>query len=120
MCTVIETKDILTAWKNTRILKRIGTEYPSKSAGLEGAVRDLDNRKYLTEEEAQIVDNAVLKLQLDNYAQWTVLTAYYLRNVSCNAQAKLVGRRPHDIINLLNQAEMFIRGNIYDFFKKVA
>lgn len=38
-----ETKDILTAWKNTRILKKMGTEYPSKSAGIEGAVRDLDN-----------------------------------------------------------------------------
>ena len=115
-----ETKDILTAWKNTRILKRMGTEYPSKSAGIEGAPRDFDYRQYLTEEEAQIVDNAVLKLKLDNYSQWIVLTAYYLRDVSCNAQAKAVGKRPHDIINLLNQAEMFIRGNIYDFFKKTA
>jgi len=114
---VRETKDILTAWKNTRILKRMGTEYPSKSAGLEGAVRDFDYRQYLTEEEAQIVDNAVLKLKLDNYSQWVVLTAYYLRDVSCNAQSKAAGKRPHDIINLLNQAEMFIRGCIYDFFK---
>ena len=115
-----ETKDIQTEWKNTRILTRIGTENPSKSAGIEGAPRDFDYRQYLTEEEAKIIDNAVLKLKLDNYSQWIVLTAYYLRDVSCNAQAKAVGKRPHDIINLLNQAEMFIRGNIYDFFKKAA
>jgi hypothetical protein len=115
-----ETKDILTAWKNTRILKRIGTEYPSKSAGIDGAPMDFNYRQYLTEEEAQIVDNAVLILKNDNYSQWVVLTAYYLRGVSCNAQAKAIGKRPHDIINLLNQAEMFIRGKIYDFFKKIA
>lgn len=115
-----ETKDILTAWKNTRVLKRMGTEYPSKSAGIEGAPRDFDFRQYLTEDEAQIVDNAVLILKNDNYSQWVVLTAYYLRGVSCNAQAKTVGKRTHDIINLLNQAEMFVRGNIYEYFKKIA
>lgn len=115
-----ETKDILTAWKNTRILKRIGTEYPSKSAGIDGAPRDFDYRQYLTEDEAQVVDNAVLILKDDNYSQWIVLTAYYLRNISCNAQARAINKRPHDIINLLNQAEMFIRGNIYEYFKKVA
>lgn len=114
-----ETKDILTAWKNTRILKRIGTEYPSKSAVFWGALTDVDYRQYLTEDEAKIVDNAVLILKNDNYSQWIVLTAYYLRGVSCNSQAKAIGKRPHDIINLLNQAEMFIRGNIYQYFKKV-
>ena len=113
-----KTKDILTAWKNTRILKRMGTEYPSKSAGLEGAVRDFDYRQYLTEEEAQIVDNAVLALKDDNFKNWCVLTSFYLHEKSCNAQAKAAGKRTHDIINLLNQAEMFIRGCIYDFFKK--
>lgn len=39
------------------------------------------------EDEAEIVDNAVLILKNDNYSQWIVLTAYYLRGVSCNAQA---------------------------------
>ncbi|NUF48636.1 antiterminator Q family protein [Gilliamella sp. ESL0250] len=115
-----ETKEILTAWKNTRILKRMGTEYPSKSAGFNGAPIDFDYRQYLTEDEAEIVDDAVLILKNDNYSQWIVLTAYYLRGVSCNAQAKAIGKRPHDIINLLNQAEMFIRGNIYVHFKKIA
>ena len=42
---------------------------------------------------------------------------YYLKNVSCNAQAKVIGKRPHDIINILNQAESFIGGYIYPFFK---
>ena len=112
------TKDILMAWKNTRVLKRIGTEYPSKSVGIEGALRDFDYRQYLTEDEAQIVDNAVLALKADNFEYWSVLTSFYLHEKSCNAQAKAAGKRTHDIINLLNQAEMFIRGCIYDFFKK--
>lgn len=115
-----ETRDILTAWKNTRILKRMGIEYPFKSVGITGAPTEFDYRQYLTEDEAQIVDKAVLTLKNDNYSQWIVLTAYYLREISCNAQAKAIGKRPHDIINLLKQGEMFIRGNIYEYFKKVA
>lgn len=115
-----DTKDILIAWKNTRILNRMGTEYPSKSAGIDGAPRDFDYRQYLTEDEATVVDNAVLRLKADNYSQWLVLTTYYLNGVSCNAQAKAIGKRTHDIINLLNQAENFIRGNIFEYFAKVA
>lgn len=115
-----KTKDILTAWKNSRIMRRIGTEYPAKSAGIEGALRDFDYRQYLTDEEAKIVDDAVLALKEDNYSIYTVLDAYYLHEISCNAQAKATGKRVHDIINLLNQAEMFIRGKIYEDFKKIA
>ena len=117
---MIETKAILTAWKNTRVMTRMGTEYPSKSAGIDGAPRDFDFRQYLTEDEAAIVDKAVLRLKEDNYSQWIVLTAYYLRDVSCNAQAKVIGKRPHDIISLLNQAECFVRGYIIELFPNVA
>ncbi|TEA26987.1 hypothetical protein, partial [Candidatus Schmidhempelia bombi] len=78
-----ETRDILTAWKNTRILKRMGIEYPFKSVGINGAPTEFDYRQYLTEDEAQIVDKAVLTLKNDNYSQWIVLTAYYLREISC-------------------------------------
>lgn len=112
-----ESKEILTAWKNTRVLKRIGTEYPSQSAVVTGAARSFDYRQYLTEEEAEIVDKAILNLKEYNLVQWTVLMTYYLKNVSCNAQAKVIGKRPHDIINILNQAESFIGGYIYPFFK---
>ena len=115
-----EIKEILNAWKNTRVLTRIGTEYPSKSSGFEGAPCDIDHRQYLTETEAEEVDNAVLSLKEANYSHWVVLTAYYLRGVSCNAQAKVIGRRPHDIINLLNEAECFIKGYIFEFFKKAS
>ncbi|MCX8643190.1 MULTISPECIES: hypothetical protein, partial [unclassified Gilliamella] len=87
-----ETKDILTAWRNTRIVKRIGTEYPSQSSVVAGAARDFDYRQYLTEQEAEVVDNAVLSLKEYNPVQWTVLVAYYLKNVSCNAQAKAIGK----------------------------
>lgn len=114
-----ETKDILTAWKNTRILKRMGTEYPSKSAGIEGAPRDFDFRQYLTEEEAQIVDNAVLMLKADNVDQWAVLTSFYLREISCSKQARILGKQTTEITKILLAAECFIRGYVIELFSKV-
>ena len=115
-----ETKDILTAWKNTRILKRMGTEYPSKSAGIEGAPRDFDYRQYLTEEEAQIVDNAVLTLKVDNVEHWAILTSFYLREISCSKQARILGKQTTEITKILLAAESFIRGYIIELFVKVA
>ena len=115
-----ETKDILTAWKNTRILKRIGTEYPLKSAGIEGAVRDFDYRQYLTEEEAQIVDNAVLALKADNVEHWAILTSFYLREISCSKQARILGKQTTEITNILLAAECFFRGHIIELFPKIA
>lgn len=115
-----ETKDILTAWKNTRILKRMGTEYPSKSAGIEGAPRDFDYRQYLTEEEAQIVDNAVLTLKADNVEHWAVLTSFYLREISCSKQARILGKQTTEITKILLAAECFVRGHIIELFPKVA
>ena len=113
-----ETKDILTAWKNTRVLKRMGTEYPSKSAGIEGAPRDFDYRQYLTEDEAQIVDNAVLRLKADNVEHWSILTAFYLRGISCSKQARILGKQTTEITKTLLAAECFIRGHIIELFSK--
>jgi hypothetical protein len=115
-----ETKEILTAWKNTRILKRMGTEYPSKSAGIDGAPMDFDYRQYLTEDEAEIVDNAVLRLKSDNVEHWAVLTSFYLREISCSKQARILGKRTDDITRILFAAECFIRGHIIELFPKVA
>lgn len=115
-----ETRDILMAWKNTRILKRMGTEYPSKSAGIEGALRDFDYRQYLTEEEAQIIDNAVLTLRVDNIEYWAVLTSFYLRDISCSRQARILGKQTTEITKILLAAECFIRGYIIELFSKAA
>ena len=113
-----ETKDILTAWKNTRILKRMGTEYPSKSAGIQGAPRDFDYRQYLTEDEAQIVDNAVLALRKDDYNLWVILTSVYLREFNCNKLAIILGLSKNDTYKMLDKAENFIRGYVYISFNK--
>jgi hypothetical protein len=115
-----ETRDILTAWKNTRILKRMGTEYPSKSAGIDGAPMAFNYRQYLTEEEAQIVDNAVLRLKADNIEHWAVLTSFYLREISCSKQARILGKQTTEITKILFAAECFIRGHIIELFLKVA
>ncbi|MDF7667440.1 hypothetical protein PT273_06235 [Orbaceae bacterium ESL0727] len=114
------TKDILIAWKNTRVLKRIGTEYPSKSSGLVGAPRDFDYREYLTEKEADVVDEAVLMLKEDNVEFWAVLTSFYLREISCSKQARILGKQPTEITKILLAAECFVRGKIYDGFKNAA
>jgi hypothetical protein len=115
-----ETRDILIAWKNTRILKRMGTEYPSKSAGIEGAPRGFDYRQYLTEEETQVVDNAVLRLKADNIEHWAILTSFYLRGISCSKQARILGKQTTEITRVLFAAECFIRGHIIELFPKVA
>ncbi|XKM12680.1 antiterminator Q family protein [Orbaceae bacterium ac157xtp] len=114
------TKDILKAWKNTRVLKRMGTEYPSKSAGIEGAPRNFDYRQYLTEEEASLVDKAVLKLKEDNIEYWVVLTSLYLREISCSKQARILGKQTTEITKILLAAECFVRGHIIELFSKAA
>ena len=113
-----ETKDILTAWKNTRVLKRMGTEYPSKSAGIEGAPRDFDYRQYLTEQEAEVVDNAMFALRDDDYNSWVILTAIYQRDFNCNRLANVVGLSKNDTYKMLDKAENFIRGYIYPIFNE--
>lgn len=115
-----ETKEILTAWKNTRVLKRMGTEYPSKSAGIDGAPRSFDYRQYLTEDEANIVDKAILKLKADNIEYWAILTAFYLREISCSKQGKILGKRTDEITKILLAAECFVRGHIIEYFPKMA
>lgn len=113
-----DTKDILKAWKNTRVLKRIGIEYPTRSAGIEGAQRNFDYRQYLTEEEAQIVDESLLALKEDNYHLWVILTAIYQRNYNCNRLAHVMGLSKNDTYKKLDKAESFIRGHIYTTFNK--
>lgn len=112
------TKDILIAWKNTRICKRIGTEYPFKSAGINGAPRNFDYRQYLTDDEATIVDNAILALKADNIEHWAVLTSFYLREISCTKQAKILGKQTTEITKILLAAECFIRGHVIEYFSK--
>lgn len=115
-----DTKDILKAWKNTRVLKRMGVEYPAKSAGIEGAPRDFDYRQYLTEEEAQTVDESMLALKEDNYHLWVILTAVYQRDYNCNKLANVMGLSKNDTYKMLDKAETFIRGHIYTTFNKKA
>lgn len=110
-------KDILRAWANTRVAKRIGTEYPWSSSGFL-CPNGLDFRQYLNDEEAEKVDAAILKLKNDNLEQWAVLTGFYLHNISCTKMARSNGKQTTEITKLLFAAESFIKGCIYDFFSK--
>lgn len=115
-----ETKAILTAWKNTRVSKRIGTEYPHKSAVIQGARCQSDFRQYLTEEECNAVDKALLALKEDNYDNWVVVTAVYMRGFNCNKLANIVGIKKDKLYSMIDYAEHFIRGHIYHFFNDAA
>lgn len=115
-----ETNTILVAWKNSRVLKRIGTEFPSKSAVIQGEKSSVDVRQYLTEQECHIVDEAILALKEDNYAQYAVIKAIYMKSLNCNKLARITGIKKTKIYDMLDDAERFIRGYIYPFFKHVA
>lgn len=111
-----DTKDILVAWANSRVERRVGTEYPLKSAGIEGAERSFDFRHYLTEDEASIVDGAVLLLKKDDEFSYGILKGVYLDNISINRQAKVLNKRYEDVNKLLHGAEKFVRARIFDKF----
>lgn len=112
-------KDVLTAWRNTRVAKRVGTEYPYAAAGFL-TTNSFDFRQYLNDDEAQAVDNAVLKLKKDNLEHWSVLVAFYLQAISCTKIARNNGKQTSEITKILLAAECFIKGHIYDFFSKAA
>lgn len=113
-------KEILQAWKNSRVLKRVGTEYSFKSSVIQGAPYQSDFRQYLNEDESQRVDDAILKLKVDNQEHHAVLTSFYLHGISCTKQARTLGRHTTEITKMLLAAESFVKGHIYDFFSNAA
>lgn len=113
-------KTILKAWANVRVTKRVGTEFPSHSAGFMSVNEQFDFRPFLTEDEAELVDKSVLRLRRCDPFAYAVLTSYYLNNISCNRQAKVMGKRPHSISETLNYAEKYILAKIDDVMEVAA
>lgn len=60
----------------------------------------------------RVMSSVLFMSVLPNVQQHVILTvySYYLKKVSCNRQAITLGKRPHDIIALLNNAKSFIKG----------
>lgn len=112
------TKEILQAWKNSRVAKRIGTEYPAQSSVIQGAPREADFRQYLTEAECKIIDKAIFALKEDNLEHYAIFDAIYIQSLNCNKLASIIGLKKNKIYSMLDDAERFIRGYIYDFFNK--
>lgn len=113
-------KNILISWKNASVLKRIGAEYPHESSVIQSAKNEINYRQYLNEEETNVVDDAVLKLQEANQEHYAVLTSFYLHGISCTKQARVLGRHTTEITKMLLAAESFVKGHIYDFFNNAA
>lgn len=111
-----EIKNILRAWQNSRVLKKIGTEYPSKSTVFLGASYGFDFCQYLNEEECDVIDKAILALKNDNYDQWAVVTAIYIKGYNCNKLSTVLGIKKDKVYRMLDDAERFIQGHIYHFF----
>ncbi|WP_392565822.1 antiterminator Q family protein [Utexia brackfieldae] len=113
-------KEILTAWANVRVSKRIGTEYPFKTALIEGAKRDADYRSMLLEEEAEQVDKAVLRLKQVEPFLHSVLVNNYLNSISCSRQAKVTGMRTNALYEALKNAEFYILAKLDDKIHDIA
>lgn len=75
-------KDVLRAWANVRVSKRIGIEYPYKSAAFHGAKRENDYRTTLNEDEAKQVDDAMCLLAKANKFWYELIKNYYIENKS--------------------------------------
>lgn len=113
-----ETKDILIAWKNTKALEKMdkGLSYSSHST-IASPTCSFDFRQYLSEREMKSVNSAMDYLKRDNIDGYTVLTNFYLSKISCSRQARVTGRRTDYITGILNEAENFIRGVVYEVFR---
>ncbi|AKJ42834.1 antiterminator Q family protein [Pragia fontium] len=107
-------KTVLKGWANVRGTKRVGTEFPSHSSGFISVNQQFDYRPFLTEDEAELVDKSVLRLRSSDPFAYAVLTSYYLNRISCNRQAKVMGKRPHSISETLNYAEKYVLAKIDD------
>ncbi|QIQ21016.1 antiterminator Q family protein [Zophobihabitans entericus] len=113
-------KTVLKAWANVRVSKRVGTEFPSHAAGFQSCYSGPDFRVFLTEDEAELVDRSVLRLRRSDPYSHAVLTSYYLKNISCNRQAKVLGKRPHAISETLTNAEKYILAKLDDVMEIAA
>lgn len=112
-------KAILKAWANVRVYRKTGLEYPSAAAGFLNA-KNFDFREYLTEEEASKVDEAILSLKKENYPQYLIIKDIYEKGSNCNEIAIKTHSNKDKIYRMLNDAERFIFGYIYQFFSKAA
>lgn len=112
-------KDILRAWANVRISRRIGIEYPYKSP----VFLSKDDSNYmsvLNEDECNQVDEAMRLLFKANSYWYELISSYYLSGMSCNKLSRVLGTSNQFMKSEIEKAEVYIFAKIDDKIQDLA
>ncbi|NUF50488.1 antiterminator Q family protein [Gilliamella sp. ESL0250] len=112
-------KQVLVAWANVRRSMRAGLEYPYKSPSMLNNNNGFDSRPLLSEDEAQLVDNAALKLSKIDPISYSILKSVYIHKQSCRQLAKNIHKSNDFVGDKLKIAEIYVLAKIDDAMNDV-
>lgn len=110
-------KLVLVAWANVRRSIKTGLEYPYKSSMINS--NGFDSRPLLSEDEAEIVDNAVLRLSKIDIISYSILKSVYINQQSCRQLAKNIHKSNDFVCDKLKMAEIYVFAKIHDVISDV-
>lgn len=105
-------KQVLVAWANVRRSFRTGLEYPYKSPSIPVISNDFDSRPLLSEQEAELVDKAVLRLAQIDPISYSILKSIYVNKQSRRILAKNTHKSADFICDKLKVAEFYVLAKI--------
>lgn len=111
-------KLVLVAWANVRRSIKTGLEYPYKSSMINNS-NGFDSRPLLSEDEAEIVDNAVLRLSTIDTISYSILKSVYINQQSCRQLAKNIHKSKDFVCDKLKMAEIYVFAKIHDVISDV-
>ncbi|OCG41730.1 hypothetical protein A9G28_05890 [Gilliamella sp. Fer1-1] len=107
-------KQVLVAWANVRRSIRTGLEYPYKSPSILNDNNGVDPRPLLSEDEAEIVDKAILCLSKIDIISYSILKSVYINQQSCRQLAKNTHKSKDFVCDKLKMAEIYVFAKIHD------
>lgn len=110
-------KLVLVAWANVRRSIKTGLEYPYKSSMLSNS--GFDSRPLLSEDEAKIVDKAILCLSKIDTISYSILKSVYINQQSCRQLAKNIHKSNDFVCDKLKMAEIYVFAKIHDVISDV-
>lgn len=112
-------KQVLVAWANVRRSRRTGLEYPYKSPLILNNNNGFDYRPLLSEDEAEIVDKAILCLSKIDTISYSILKSIYINQQSCRQLAKNIHKSKDFVCDKLKMAEIYVFAKIHDVISDV-
>lgn len=112
-------KQVLVAWANVRRSMRTGLEYPYKSPSMLNNNNGFDSRPLLSEDEAEIVDKAILCLSKIDTISYSILKSIYINQQSCRQLAKNIHKSKDFVCDKLKMAEIYVFAKIHDVISDV-